>query len=114
MWRGLKLALFGLACAFVGFLAGRITTLSGESLVLSTVRSQLEASTGPFICTLGESTSVRSRLRSAGIQTDQFGDLVTGDDQHMLVVFDGRELTAMEFTPFGHSFSEEKCSRIGN
>jgi hypothetical protein len=23
-------------------------------------------------------------------------------------------LTAIEFTPFGHSFSEEKCSRIGS
>jgi hypothetical protein len=114
MGRGLKLALFGLGCAVAGFLIGRGNTLSGESLVLSTVRSQVEASTGPFICSLGESSSVRTRLRLAGIQTDKFGDLVTGDDQNMLVVFDGRELTAIEFTPFGHSFSEEKCSRIGS
>jgi hypothetical protein len=114
MGRGLKMALFGLGCAVAGFLIGRGNTLSGESLVLSTVRSQVEASTGPFICTLGESSSVRTRLNSAGIQTDKFGDLVTGDDQNMLVVFDGRDLTAIGFTPFGHSFSEEKCSRIGS
>jgi len=53
-------------------------------------------------------------LSSGGIQTDKFGDLVTGDDQRMLVVFDGRELTAIEFTPFGHSFSMEECSRINS
>jgi hypothetical protein len=105
--------LFGLGCAVAGFLIGRGNTLSGESLVLSAVRNQVEASIGPFICTLGESTSVRTRLSSAGIQTNKFGDLIAGDDQHVLVVFDGRELTAVEFTPFGHSFSEEKCSRIG-
>jgi hypothetical protein len=112
MGRGLKLALVGLGCAVAGFLIGRGTTLSRESLVLSTVRSQVVASTGPFICTLGESSSVRTHLSSAGIQTDKFGDLITGDDQNMLVVFDGRDLIAIGFTPFGHSFSEEKCSRI--
>lgn len=114
MWRGLKLALLGLGCVFIGFFIGRGSTLSGESLVLSTIRSQLDASTGPFICTLGESSSVRSPLSSAGIQTNKSGDLVTGDDQNMLVVFDGRELTAIEFTPFGRSFFEQKCSRIGS
>jgi hypothetical protein len=39
--------------------------------------------------------------------------LRTIDDENMLVVFDGREVTAVRFTTFGHRFGEEKCSRIG-
>jgi hypothetical protein len=114
MGRRLKLIVLGLFCAFIGYLVGRSSTLSDNSMVLSVVRRPVEASTGPFICTLGQMGDVRRYLSLAGIQTDKFDNLRTIDDENMLVVFDGREVTAVEFTTFKYQLPEEKCSRIGN
>jgi hypothetical protein len=114
MWRRLSLIFVGLCCGIAGYLLGRGATLSNESLVLSIAKAQVEALTGPFICILGEHGNVRRYLNLAGIQTDKFSDIGTLDDRNMLVVFNGRELTAVEFTTLRHSFSEEKCSRINS
>jgi hypothetical protein len=113
MWRGLKLSLSGLCCALAGFIGGVIFVRTPNSIVLSVVRERVDASTGPFMCILDEMGSVRRYLSREGIQTDKFDNLRTIDDENMLVVFDGREVTAVSFTTFGHRFGEETCSRIG-
>ena len=112
MWRGLNLAVYGLSCVAVGYFWGLIDAGSPTSMVLSVLRQQVDASTGPFVCTLGQHGNVRRYLHLIGVQTNKFDDVFTVDDRNMLVVFDGRELTAVEFTTFKHSFSEEKCSQI--
>jgi hypothetical protein len=113
MWRGLKVTLLGLCCALAGFIGGVIFVRTPSSMVLSVIRERVDASTGAFMCVLDEMGNVRRYLSREGIQTDQFDNLRTIDDQNMLVVFDGREVTAVRFTTFGHRFGEEKCSRIG-
>jgi hypothetical protein len=114
MWWGLKLTLFGLCCALAGFIGGVTFVRTPSSMVLSIVREHVDASTGPFMCILDEMGSVRRYLSREGIQTDKFDNLRTIDDENMLVVFDGREVTAVRFTTFGYRFGEEKCSRIGS
>ena len=113
MWRGLMLTLLGLCCALIGFIGGISFERVPSSMVLSLVREQVDASTGPFMCILDQMGNVRRYLSREGIQTDKFEMLRTIDDENMLVVFDGREVTAVRFTTFGHRFGEEKCSRIG-
>jgi hypothetical protein len=115
----LKWAILGLCGVFtgfvvllIGFVLGRANTISAESLVLSVVRERVDASTGPFMCILDEMGNVRRYLSREGIQIDKFDNLRTIDDENMLVVFDGREVTAVRFTTFGYRFGEEKCSRI--
>ena len=112
MWQGLMLTLVGLCCALGGFIGGIIFERTPSSMVLSIVRKQVDASTGPFMCILDEMGNVRRYLSREGIQTDKFDNLRTIDDQNMLVVFDGREVAAVRFTTFGHRFGEEKCYRI--
>jgi hypothetical protein len=112
MWRGLKLTLLSLCCALAGFIGGVIFVRTPSSMVVSIVRERVDATTDPFMCILDEMGNVHRYLSREGIQTDKFDNLRTIDDENMLVVFDGREVTAVRFTTFGHRFGEEKCSRI--
>jgi hypothetical protein len=107
----------GIICAALGYLGGSVSErisanlLGPESKVIAIVDRDIARPAAPFVCSVGQLSSLVLPLKAIGIDPSPFDGIRTADDENMILVFDGRRLTGIQFTTFKHRLPEERCFR---